>query len=809
MTEIALDGPWTLRCRERELETAMALPGDVHSALMRAGLIEDPRLGLNEAAAAWVGEAEWELERTVEVPEGAGRWLLEVAFVDTVATLFVDDRPVAALESCFEPVRLDLTAQLAPGPHRLKLVLHPAAAAADARAARQPFPIPWSESNNRLPNMNMIRKPQCHAGWDWGPCIMVAGVYAAPRLRRLRTAVVEAVRVAQDHASGRCRLALRVRLCGLDAGTLTVRMAVGGQRAAVQVAVEAGSVAWAEAELTVEDPRLWWPNGYGEQPLYELAVDTGEEMVTRRLGLRDLRIDTARDVAGSAMTVVVNGVAVTAKGANWVPADSLPGDADAARYRQLLEDCAAANMTMVRVWGGGFYEQDVFYDLCDALGLLVWQDMMFSCSQYPSTDAFLAQVDREVRTQVERLGHHACIALWCGDNEVIGSLTWYRLSIENRDRYLVNYDRLNRTIDRAARESDPTRTFWPSSPCNGTLDYGDGWHDDGSGDMHFWEVWHGSKDFAVYRSVRPRFCSEFGFQSFPAADTLREAVGRQDLNLTEPAVEHRQRDRGLNARIIETMARYFRMPLDFDAFCLVSQLQQAMAIDTAVRAWRGLKPHCMGMLYWQLNDVWPAISWSSIDWSGRWKALHYWARRFFAPLAVDAGWIDGRLAIRAANDGHDPAEVEMLIRRVDLVDGVVGEAAIPLTVPPDRAVAAETGGADVAHAEDGRTIFVVDVARGGVVDPMLRTTVLPVRPKRLELPAAGLSLRNVPGGVSVAAEATALFAWVDVPGRRCLLSDNSFTLLPGEARLLQAAARDGGPDPDAGAMVVRSLRDTY
>ena len=276
-------------------------------------------------------------------------------------------------------------------------------------------------------------------------------------------------------------------------------------------------------------------------------------------------------------------------------------------------------MNMIRVWGGGFYEFDAFYETCDELGLLVWQDMMFACSQYPSTPDFLAAVDAEVRYQVKRLASHASIALWCGDNEVIGSLNWYDLSKKNRDRYLVNYDRLNRAIEVAVAASDPDRRFWPSSPCSGALDYGDAWHDDSRGDMHFWSVWHESKDFEHYYTVKPRFCSEFGFQAFPTTTVIRRFAEPSQWNAMSPVMEFHQRDRAGNGRIVETMTRYFRSPTSFESFLYLSQLQQALAIETAVRYWRSLKPHSMGALYWQLNDVWPSVSWASLDHALAWK----------------------------------------------------------------------------------------------------------------------------------------------------------------------------------------------
>ena len=268
---------------------------------------------------------------------------------------------------------------------------------------------------------------------------------------------------------------------------------------------------------------------------------------------------------------------------------------------------------------------------------MIWHDMMFSCALYPSTPGFLANVEREIRHQVKRLRDHPCIALWCGNNEDVGALTWYPESRKNRDRYIVDYDRLNEgVIGRVVDECDPTRTFWPSSPSAGRGDYSDNWHDDRRGDMHYWSVWHESKAFSAYYEVSPRFCSEFGYQSFPSVELARGYCPPGQMNVTSPVMEHHQRHGRGNALIVEMFTRYFRMPEGFENFVYLSQVQQALAIKTAVEHWRHLRPTCMGTLYWQLNDNWPVCSWSSLEYGGKWKLLHHAARRFYAPTIVSA-----------------------------------------------------------------------------------------------------------------------------------------------------------------------------
>ncbi len=806
---LSLAGAWTLADAGGAVLGDCAIPGDVHSALLALGRIPDPMVGRNEALVQWVGEAAWEISRsfTVAPGEATGRWaVLELEFVDTFAEVVLNGRSVATLESSFIRHRIDVTDAIVEGDNTLRIRFSPAGAEATARAARQPFPIPWSVNNNKVPDLNMIRKAQCHGGWDWGPVLMVTGIYAEPVLHFYEAARIESVQIRQRHAAdGRVTAIAEVELAASAKVQVPVAFTLGGHAVTAHVAVEKG-VGSARLELDVGMPDLWWPAGHGAQPLYDAVLSIPGDSVTRRIGFRTLEIVTEKDEAGASMIVRVNGIDIFAKGANWIPADALPAKITEGRIRALLSAAVEANMNMIRVWGGGFYEFDAFYDLCDELGLLVWQDMMFSCSQYPSTPDFLTQVDAELRYQIKRLSSHPSIALWCGDNEVVGSLTWYELSKNNRDRYLVNYDRLNRVIDRAVIETDPDRRFWPSSPCNGDLDYGDAWHDDGSGDMHFWDVWHSNKNFEHYYTVKPRFCSEFGFQSFPSMTGIRAFAEPEAWNATSPVMEFHQRDLAGNSRIIDTMARYFRVPSGFEQFVFLSQLQQALAIETAVRYWRSLKPHSMGALYWQLNDVWPAVSWSSIDHTLAWKTLHYHAKRFFAPVALAARIEDGVLTVRAVNDRHEPVRLEARIRTLDLRGVLLHERIAEAQLPPDRAI--DVAALEAPKADD--RVYVIDAVVDGIADPALQIVVFPDVPKRFELPVAKVSaVAAGEGRFTLTSDAPAFYVRVEAPASPGHFDDASFLLLPGEPRTVRFKPEAGSAMPSVGDLQVHHLGATY
>ena len=508
-----LSGSWKLTSADGEVTTSITLPGDVHTALHAAELIPDPYFGRNEEIVQWVAQRDWVLERSFTLSEPDGEWYLDIDYLDTVAAVFVNGSPVLLADNSFRRYRPDVGGQLKTGENHIRIVLHSSISAGADRQAKQPFYIPYHPGNSPIANGNMLRKPQCHFGWDWNIAIAPLGLYGTITLQKLETARIEQVTTRQTHnLDGSVEVLVTATLHSKNPGIVPVHFALDGERVRLDVGVSGGETV-VNHVFQIDKPKLWWPAGSGEQALYELTVDLPSDVVTKQIGIRTIELITTPDAAGSRFAFKVNGHEIFCRGANWIPADALFSLSSPEKTEDLLQSAKAANMNMIRVWGGGFYEQDYFYDLCDRLGLMVWQDFMFACNLYPSTEDFLENVAVEVDYQVRRLSSHASIALWCGDNELVGALTWFEESRKDRDRYLVSYDRLNRTIEVAVKKALPGALWWPSSPASGYLDYGDAWHADGSGDMHYWSVWHENKSFDNYRSVRPRFCSEFGFQS--------------------------------------------------------------------------------------------------------------------------------------------------------------------------------------------------------------------------------------------------------------------------------------------------------
>ncbi|PZM13109.1 beta-mannosidase [Rhizobium tubonense] len=781
---IDLAGAWRLSSPGSDHDVSMAVPGDVHSALHAANVIPDPYFARNEQVVQWVAQRDWVLERSFALADTDGDWYLDVDYLDTIATVFVNDSIVLEADNCFRRYRPDVSKALKQGVNTIRILLRSSIVAGAALQEKQPFYIPYSTANSPIPNGNMLRKPQSHFGWDWNIAVAPLGLYGTVALKRLDTARIESVVSRQFHnEDGSVDLHVSTTFFAKAQGVAQVYFSLDDERVRLDCGIAAGETVVTHV-FHIEQPRLWWPAGSGEQALYDMSVDIPSETVTRKIGLRTVELVTDKDEAGSRFALKINGREIFCRGANWIPADALFSRSSPQQTEDLLQSAADANMNMIRIWGGGFYEHDWFYDICDRLGLMVWQDFMFACNLYPSTGDFLENVEIEVGYQVKRLATHPSITLWCGDNELVGALTWFEESRKDRDRYLVSYDRLNRTIEQAMKKAAPDAIWWPSSPASGLLDFNDAWHADGSGDMHYWSVWHENKSFDNYRTVHPRFCSEFGFQSYTSLPVIKTYAEAKDMNVASPVMELHQKNAGGNERIAATMFRYFRFPKDFPNFVYLSQIQQGLAIKTAVEYWRSLKPHCMGTIYWQLNDTWPVASWSSLDYGGRWKAMHYLVRRFFQPVTVAAIPSEDNSTIRFSlvNDTMEDISVDLSISLVTMSGEVSLLTSVQAICSPDAAVTATSIAASQVPADCILTWhFTTSNGMGGQGHYVHGTY------KALELEPAGLTVlreeieENGTIELTVAAKGLALFVMIEseTDGR---YSDNAFDLTAGESR---------------------------
>lgn len=767
---ISLFGTWQLRDEAGEYTCPMQLPGDGISALHQAGLIADPYWGRNEYELRWISERSWIISREIELATTEVELVL--AGVDTVTQVRCNGELVLETQNQHRTYRVSLVDSARVGTNLLEIVFSSPVSAGERLQQSQPFYIPSMNDHPEMgamcpiPHGNMLRKQQCDFGWDWNIALAPCGINDRLELRPINEPEVTSVLVEQQHSDGEVHVSVTANIINAE------RQLASAQFYGQQLSTEVKDGV-AEFSFTVENPELWWPNGLGNQHLHDLYIDVGSARSSKRIGLRSIELITEPDELGASFTLRVNGVDIFAKGANWIPADALSGRITPEKTHALLESAAAANMNMLRVWGGGRYETENFYESCDELGLLVWQDFMFSCSLYPSTPEFLAEVELEVVESVKRLQHHACIAIWCGDNELVGALTWFEITRKQRDRYLVNYDRLNRAIEQSLKSVLPDAIWWPSSPSLGPMNFGDGWHVDGQGDMHFWSVWHEGKDFSAYRDICVRFCSEFGFQSYPSMPVIESFTSAADRNIASPVLESHQKNPGGNARIAETMFRYFRWPERFDDFVWLSQVQQGLAIKTAVTHWRSTKPTCMGALYWQLNDTWPVCSWSSLNYGGSWKALHYMARNFYANQTVVCIPTESEFKLVAVNDARDIPRIDLELYAYSCSGNLrslgTSEAAVE-AVPVEMLTIAQ---ADLRA--DEILVFIWRDSEGNKqVDHFA-----PKAYKAYDLPDPGIEVSVDGSRLTLTSRKLALYVTLEAnqPGR---FSDNLLTLVPGE-----------------------------
>ncbi|MCX5632965.1 MAG: glycoside hydrolase family 2 protein [Phycisphaerae bacterium] len=628
--KLSLNGTWDIYQVEGNIKTKGEIPGGVHSALLQAGLIPDPYYGTNEDKVQWVAEHDWAFSREFHLDSSFLEHkdiYLEIENPDTFCEFKINGNVVGTSDNMFYAYRFDIKDHLKPGENSIEILFKSPLKA--AREQRKKYERYYPALDYQI-NQNLVRKVQCHTGWDWGIRLPVSGITDDISILATNNPVIEHVYTKQKHEKNRCEVIVSIELLAKREGRTQLTVSLAGQKKNLSYNYTAGSNK-TQASFIIDNPQLWWPVGYGQQHLYDLEVSQENQIIKRKIGLRKIELIRETDKIGTSMMFRVNGIDVFCKGANWIPCDALMNRQKPEKYKYLLESAILANMNMIRVWGGGYYEKDVFYQLCDQLGLLVWQDMMFSCATYPASKTFLASVHKEIEYQAKRLKDYACIAIWCGDNECLGALNWYEESKKDKPFYIEQWGKLNECRSKALLNVDPTLHYWPSSPSDGPgLDLND-WDDDKKGDMHYWQVWHGGKPFEAFYDVTPRFCSEFGYQSLPSMESISSFAPKDQLDTESEVFKTHQKSKG-NRFIIEMFERYFKSPKDFESTVYLSQLQQAKAIKTACEYWRSTKPTCQGILYWQLNDNWPVCSWSSIEYNGNWKQLHYQVKRFFAPV---------------------------------------------------------------------------------------------------------------------------------------------------------------------------------
>lgn len=787
MQTCTLNGTWQLSAGHRSLESVdMQIPGTVLSGLLAAGKIKDPFYRTNEDATRALFWKDYVFTRTFDVDEellAQQHIVLVCEGLDTLAEISINGTFLAKTDNMHRTWKFQAKKLLHPGKNEIQIVFR------SVLRFIEDYPYEAHKKINYIPCGSMkgnqlLRKAHSMFGWDWGPQTIDAGIFRDIYLQGYSHARIEDIRIHQQHAKN-----VSVQT------SITLSESVPGQKLCMELSEDGADKPLqtklcktnadgvAAVDFVIENPKLWWPNDYGDQPLYIVRTTlldedgTSLESITRRIGLRTLTISQEKDEWGNEFAFCVNGVKIFTRGGNYIPDDCLYTRITEKKLDYILESCRRAHFNCVRVWGGGYYPSDAFYDLCDEKGLIVWQDLMYACNVYDVTDAFAENCRQETYDNVRRLRHHASLGLWCGNNEIESAWDHWG-DFQKETPYLrADYIRLfEEVLPKAVQEADGETFYWHSSPSSGgCFDNPD---DANRGDTHYWDVWHGQKPFTDYRKYFFRFCSEFGFQSFPCAKTVNSFTLEDDRNIFSRVMESHQKNDAANGKMLYYLSENLRYPKDLTHLLYASQVLQGMAIKYGVDHWRRNRGRCMGTLYWQINDDWPAPSWSSIDYFGRWKALHYMAQKFYAPHAVSMTLEDHRCHVYFSNESFETTEYSLTLSIRDLSGNVLETYETKGNSPAFSAI--ETAVVDICSWEDQKDDVFLEAVIHTKDQKVLKDveTLVPYKYLNLKNPVISTEAEETNDAfiLHISSDCFAPFVALDFDDADVIFSDNFFHL---------------------------------
>ena len=783
MQIVDLCGEWKLEDKEKKYIIPATVPGCNYLDLMKAKIIEDPFNLTNEKKCYWVAQTDWVYSKVFTLSEEDLLYnyiTLECGRFDTISEIFLNGQQIGHTENCHIAYSFHVKPFLKEGSNELKIYFRSPVNYVKEKYAKERTPA----NSNGQNGISHIRKPQCHFGWDWGPVLPPSGIGDKIYLEMRNGGKISDVRISQKkNADSSFTVSVKVSEENVSDELIEIEFfSPDGKRL--------GKAEGTQAEFTVNNPELWWTHelsGKKEQPLYRVTVRLKNEneilqTVCKKIGLRHIELNRKNDEYGQNFQFILNGVPLFVKGANYIPADSFITRFTDDKLEYLIESVLYANMNLIRVWGGGYYESDAFYELCDRKGILIWQDFCFACQPYPFFDPeFLNNVKAEIAYNVKRLRHHASLALWCGNNEIESmSIAW-----KNRIKYVkwtekFFYDILPDEV----RKYDSQTPFIPGTPCG--VGHMKGFDRDNVGDTHLWAVWHGLQPMKYYRKRMTRFCSEFGFESLPDIKTIREYARPEDYDLHSEVFKSHQKCASGNDKMIYYVASRFRIPKNFEDWIYLSQVTQLECISDATEHWRRNKGRCNGSVYWQLNDCWGVCSWSSLDYYGNYKALHYKAKDFNAPLSVSIEDTEKSINFYVLNDKNERQQVTLRCEIFDFSKGITKTFETAADMKPlENIKLAELPIASLKNKYKLSQIGIRAVlsASGTVVN---EKTFLFKSEKNLDLPKADISLEKNVDGEKIVVKATsdrfARLVQLYCDSATLPFSDNYFDLLPGETK---------------------------
>ena len=788
-TILQLNKNWHFQQADEDKTYPAEVPGTIHTDLLRHQLIPDPFFGENEQKVQWVEQKSWVYETRFDVP--ANEWAKsnqELVFegLDTYARVYLNGQEILSADNMFRTWTIPVKGLLKAKGNQLKIVFEPVHPRTKSLASLLPYTLQGGENI-------FIRKAQYQFGWDWGPRLVTCGIWKPIQLVCWNNNRIKEVQVLQRSLNE--ELAVIDLICRLnEPAKKTLVLQTSFSDAKTKIKAEAKfqqGEQTAIVHLEVRSPQFWWSNGLGEAHLYLLNLKLKDQDKTldsyqSEIGLRTIEIVQNKDSLGSGFQVQLNGIPVFMKGANIIPTDSFVPRTTLSAYVKLVQEAKDSHMNMLRVWGGGVYGDDAFYQICDRNGILVWQDFMFAGSPYPADEAFLNNVSAEIRDQVIRLRNHPSLALWCGNNEISeGWLNWgwqkqYQYSPTDSANIKAAYDRtFEQFIPSLLKELDPGRFYHPSSPANGwgrAKSYREA-------DVHYWGVWWGMEPFENYERKVGRFVSEYGFQGMPAYSSLNKYLDKKNLYLISPALKnHQKHGRGFET-ISSYMERDYPKPTSLEDYAYLSQLLQARGMKTAIEAHRRAMPYCMGSLYWQLNDCWPVTSWSTLDYYGMPKAAHYQLKSLFKDLMISVSGAGNQKQIHVVSDRLTVLKGNLQYQVLSFEGRVLYQQILPVQIQANSAkVYAEFDVLSVPDVDPGRSVLICRLLNEE--GTLAQQAYYFARDKYLNLPAANISLKQLSKDTFLL-KADQLAKGVFVSWEDQIADENYFDLMPGETKIIR------------------------
>ncbi|MGI6222480.1 MAG: beta-mannosidase [Prevotella sp.] len=801
-----LNSGWEFAEKDSSTWRSATVPGCVHQDLLDHQLIPDPFYGENEQRVQWVERKDWVYRTTFQLTpqqlshDGA---VLEFDGLDTYADIYLNGALLAKTDNMFVGYHFNVRKLLQEGTNRLLLVFHSPVTTCEPQADTQGFSYPADNDHAEKKVSVYSRKAPYSFGWDWGIRLATSGIWRPARLvlfnhLRITDSHIQQLEVSSEVA--KLKQVVNVASVGgkeMNA-TVSVDWLFNGKRVksdekSIHLNQHSLGSSPAEFQLEIDHPQLWWPNGWGEQNLYDVVtrVRMGDSVLSQkcqRVGLRSLHVVMEPDSVGKCLRIEVNGKPMFAKGADYIPDDALLPRITKQRYRQIIADAKAANMNLLRVWGGGIYEDDAFYDVADEAGILVWQDFMFACTTYPSDRNFLNRVRKEAIYNIKRLRNHASLAMWVGNNEIYEGMRYWgwkeKYSESQWEQMKKGYDKIFRQIlPRMVKQYDKGRFYMHSSPLEANWGRPESWT---VADSHNWGTWYGQKRFETLDEEIPRFMSEYGFQSFPEMKTIRTFAQPGDYALESDVMNAHQKASIGNALIQKVMGWYYKVPKKFEDLVYMSSVLQGMGIRHGIEAHRRHRPYCMGTLYWQMNDSWPVVSWSSIDYYGNWKALQYQARRAYANVILSGIHEGDNFNVWVCSDSLQTVkEARLTFQLMDFNGKIIKEKTVEGDVAANTSAIFATERYEDWAAQPRNTflLLTLDDSHKRVI---ARYPYYFNYAKDQDLPAADVNMKiscsEGSCAVTVKSQQLVRDLFIETPWQGARYSDNFFDLLPGETR---------------------------